>query len=222
MVDEPLREVHSSGHLVEKGNPNMSDAEQDVEEETQPEGKKKRAKTVAGFPKAQYLGGLPGSKASGGNLLFNHEGVGVGVMSPKKGFVPWGDAAGISFDSNTIKKSRAGKALAFGVFALGARNTQSAADITVVLKDGNAAMYQVPGVTGQRVRGKVNALLVEHGIPCLDDGMVESSPVDPLPPIPTPTLAASAADEIAKLAALRDAGALTEEEFVAHKAALLS
>lgn len=33
---------------------------------------------------------------------------------------------------------------------------------------------------------------------------------------------ASAADEIAKLAALRDAGALSDEEFTAHKAKLLS
>lgn len=35
------------------------------------------------------------------------------------------------------------------------------------------------------------------------------------------TSAVSAADEIAKLAALRDSGALSEEEFQAHKAKLL-
>jgi len=42
-------------------------------------------------------------------------------------------------------------------------------------------------------------------------------------PVPsaTPSSPVSAADEIAKLVALRDSGALTEEEFQAHKANLL-
>ena len=204
----------------------VAEADEDdegVESDGKPS-KKKRLRPVASFQKAQYLGGLPATKAGTGNLIFTDDEVGVGVLSPKKGVVAWSAVAGISFDSNTIKKSRAGKAALVGVFALAARNSQAAADITVLLKDGNAAMYQVPGKTGQQVRAKVNALLVKRGIKLLDDALPDSHPVvvaaAPSPP-PPPIPSASVADEIAKLAALRDSGALTEEEFAAHKASLL-
>ena len=231
-MPEPLGEADSD----------VEDAEilAEMEEGDESEGddgkapKKKRLKPVAIFQKAQYLGGLPATKPGSGNLIFTAEQVGVGVLSPKKGVVAWGTVSGISFDSNTIKKSRVGKAAMVGVFALAARKTQAAADITVLLKDGNAAMYQVPGKSGQQVRAQVNALLVEQGVKCLDDApLPEAQPVAPAP-APPPVVAAapapappppmppvSVADEIAKLAALRDSGALTDEEFAAHKAALL-
>ena len=103
------------------------EAESDDDDESDADGKapkKKRLKAVASFPKAQYLGGLPATKAASGNLIFTAEEVGVGVLSPKKGVVAWDGVAGISFDSNTIKKSRAGKAVMVGVLALAACRTK--------------------------------------------------------------------------------------------------
>jgi len=177
------------------------------------EGPTKKSKKVV-FQKATYLGGLPGDKGGySGNLIVTDECIGMGAIHPKKSPVRWDEMAGISFDSATMKKSRAGKAVAFGVFALAARKTQNAAEITVQRKDGNVALYTVPGKTGQQVRGKIQQFMVEHGVPCLDDAPMVTEAA------PTPT---STADEIAKLVALRDSGAITDEEFTAYKANLMS
>ncbi len=177
------------------------------------------------FQKAVYLGGLPGDKGGyKGNLIITDECIGMGVLQPKKSPIRWDEVAGISFDSATMKKSRAGKAIAFGVFALAAKNTQNAAEITIQRKDGNVALYSVAGKTGAQVRAKIQPLLVEHGVPCLDDAplMVSAAPAPPVAPVaPAGPAATSAADEIAKLVALRDSGAITDEEFTAYKANLL-
>jgi hypothetical protein len=122
--------------------------------------------------------------------------------------VKWEEMAGMSFDSGTAAKSRAGKAMLVGVFALAAKNTQNEATITVSLKDGNTTLYQVTGKSGAAVRGKIQPFLVEKGVPCLDDaGPMVTAP--------------NTADELTKLAGLRDSGVLTEEEFAAQKARLL-
>jgi hypothetical protein len=185
-------------------------------------GRKSRQKKMrdATFGRSEYLGGLPGTKKASGNLIFDESAVGVGTLHPKKGVVAWTDMAGISFDSATMKKSRAGKAVMFGVFALAAKNTQNAAEITVQLKDSNVALYRVPGKTGAQVRAKVQPFLIAHGVPCLDDAPATLS-VNTAPPAPVAPAALSMADEIAKLVALRDSGAITDEEFAAYKANLL-
>jgi hypothetical protein len=174
--------------------------------------KERKAMKTVRFSNAQYLGGLPDTKptAASVTLFIGDDGVGVGTFGPKKGVVFWGEMSGVSFDTGTAKKSRAGKAVAFGVLALAAKKTQDEAHLTVTLKDGNAALYRVVGKSGVAVRGKVQPFLAAHDVPCLDDGVAPAgaSPV-------------SAADEIVKLVALRDAGAITEEEFTAHKAKLL-
>ncbi len=172
------------------------------------------------FGISEYLGGLPGTKKASGNPIFSDEAVGIGVLHPKKGAVRWEDMVGVSFDSGSMKKSRAGKAVAFGVLALAAKSSQDKADITIQLKDGNVALFQVPGKSGAQVRGKVQAFLVAKGVPCLDDAPVATEPT-PVPTLAQPQAPVSAADEIAKLAELHRSGALTDEEFAAHKAALL-
>lgn len=179
------------------------------------------AKDKVTFAHSKYLGGLPGDKGGyGGNLIVDSEGIGCGITNKKKGVVLWEQASGISYDSEQIKKSRVGKAMLIGVFALAAKGTQSAATVTVALKDGGAAVYQVEGKPGAAVRGRIQAIVSSAGVPCLDD----------MPTAPSgPSLAAqpliatvSLADEIAKLAALKEAGALTDEEFADQKARLLT
>jgi Protein of unknown function (DUF2510)/Short C-terminal domain len=174
---------------------------------------RKVMKTVR-FSNAQYLGGLPGTKPTKASttLFITDDGVGHGNGWGPKNPIAWDQISGVSFDTGTAKKSRAGKALAFGVFALAAKKTQDEAHLTVMLRDGNAALYRVVGKSGVAVRGRVQPFLAEYGVPCLDDG-VPAAAVAPA--------VISAADEIVKLVALRDAGAITEEEFTAHKAKLL-
>ena len=169
--------------------------------------------------RSEYLGGLPGTKKASGNLIFDTVAVGVGPLHPKKGVVAWSDMAGISFDSATMKKSRAGKAVMFGVLALAAKSTQNAAEITIQLKDSNVALYTVAGMTGAQVRAKVQPFLMSNGVPCLDDAPLSTEAPSLAPAPPTPL---STADEIAKLVALRDSGAITDEEFTAYKANLMS
>ena len=60
------------------------------------------------------------------------------------------------------------------------------------------------------VRAALSPLLRELGIPFADDGPEAA------------TAPASAADELAKLAALRDQGVLTDAEFATQKARLLA
>jgi len=167
-------------------------------------------KTVK-FTNAQYLGGLPGSKPTtmSVTLFVTAEGIGVGSWGPKKGMVSWGEMAGVSFDTGTAKKSRAGAALAVGVFALAARKTQDEAHVTVTLKDGNAALYRVVGKSGLVVRGRIQPFLVANGVPCLDDGV----PV---------VVAAGPLDQLKALGELHDAGVVTDEEFTAKKTSILA
>jgi hypothetical protein len=179
------------------------------------------AKDKVTFAHSKYLGGLPGDKGGyGGNLIVDSEGIGCGITNKKKGVVLWEQASGISYDSEQIKKSRVGKAMLIGVFALAAKNTQSAATVTVALKDGGAVVYQVDGKPGAAVRGRIQAIVSSAGVPCLDDMPTAPSgsslAAEPL------MVTVSVADEIAKLAALKEAGALTDEEFADQKARLLT
>lgn len=167
--------------------------------------------TDVSFTHAKYLGGLPGTKPSSGNLYVTKNSIGIGTLSAKKGIVKWEDATSISFDSGSAHKSRAGKALLVGVFALAAKNTQNQATVTLTLKDGNVALYQINGVNGAVLRGKIQSLFSQAGVICSDDAQPQQQ-----------VGASSVADEIAKLAALHDSGAITDEEFSAHKAKLLS
>ena len=167
------------------------------------------------FTKAVYLGGLPGDKGGyKGNLFASDEALGMGQFTgPKKSSVRWDEMVGISFDSGTAAKSRAGKALLVGVFALAAKNTQKEATITVTRKDGNVAIYQVPGVSGGQVRAKLQPFLIEHGVTCTDDSPLSA----PAPAITEP----DPAEQLKKLADLHDSGLLTDEEFAAKRATIV-
>jgi hypothetical protein len=68
------------------------------------------------LPKSAYLGGLPGEKGSerAGTLFVGPTEIGFGVFKPSKGVVSWSDVRGVSFESGTAGKSRAGKVLLFG------------------------------------------------------------------------------------------------------------
>lgn len=181
------------------------------------------------FRNSQYLGGLPGTRRENGNLHVSDAGVGVGGAVAKKGLIGWSHMASISFDSGTAAKSRVGATLAFGVLgALASQGAQDVATITINLKDGNAAFYRVEGKSGPMVRASFQPFLVAYSIPCLDDPAAGSAPpqgVSAAPPPATATPSVSPigrADELAKLAGLRDQGVISEEEFQSMKQQLLA
>jgi hypothetical protein len=116
-----------------------------------------------------------------------------------------------SFDSGTAAKSRAGKALLVGVFALAAKNTQKDATITVVRKDGNVAIYQITGTSGGAVRAKLQPFMVEHGVICTDDAPLGA----PAAAEPDP------AEQLKKLNDLHQSGLLTDEEFATKRSAIV-
>jgi hypothetical protein len=166
---------------------------------------------------AKYLGGLPGDKGGyGGRLFIDDEGISVGQFtSPGKGGpVKWTEMSGISFDSEMASKSRIGKALMFGVFALAAKNSKPVAHVTVELKNGQATLYEVTGQSGPQVRGRIQPFLSQHAVPCLDDA-ARATAIQPAPPAP-------GVNDLSKLAELHSSGALTDEEFSAAKANLLN
>lgn len=167
----------------------------------------------------KYLGGLPGEKGQsiGGNLQITEECIGMGTMNPKKHVVRWDQTAGISFNADTFAKSRAGKVVMFGPLGLLARNTQQGANILVQLRDGNTAIYECERESAIRVRAKFQPFMTAHDVPCLDDSPSPVAAAAPVPAEPAP----STADELLKLAQLRESGVLSEEEFQAQKAKLL-
>src|SRR5579884_1180306 len=177
------------------------------------------------FRNSHYLGGLPGTKQAAGNLHVSDAGIGVGGAVAKKGTVVWADMASISFDSASAAKSRVGATLAFGLLgALASKGTQDTATITVNLKDGNAAFYRVDGKSGPMVRAGFQPFLIANAVPCLDDHA--ATPYQGVPPSQSLTAASAPsplglADELGKLAGLRDQGVLSDEEFQIMKQQLL-
>ena len=182
------------------------------------------------FRNSHYLGGLPGTKQDAGNLHVSDAGIGVGGAVAKKGIVVWADMASISFDSASAAKSRVGATLAFGLLgALASKGTQDTATITVNLKDGNAAFYRVDGKSGPMVRAGFQPFLIANAVPCLDDHVATpyQNPSQGVPPSQSLTAASTPtplglADELGKLAGLRDQGVLSDEEFQTMKQQLIN
>jgi len=158
---------------------------------------------------AVFLGGPTGKgKWSAGRLCFNDRGIGVRVMKSWRGFVPLEDVAGISFDSETVGRSRVLDVMTLGVLGFATKSSSTKCPVTVFLKSGGASFYRVGDRPASKVQPVVQPYLLAHGIPILDGRAAAG-------------VAPSAADEIAKLAELHRSGALTDDEFAAHKARLL-
>lgn len=114
-----------------------------------------------------------------------------------------------------MAKSKVGAELAFGVLGgLGAKGAADRAFLSIYRNDGAAACYQIGKKSPQAVRAQLTPLLGKVGVRFLDGPLTQV----------TATFSAqvSVADELAKLAALRDQGVLTPEEFDQQKANLLA
>ena len=90
--------------------------------------------------------------------------------------------------------------------------------IQVSTKSGDLAVFVTEKYVVHEVRPKLQAIINKIRQGGLPVASALLSPVEPVPATPP----VSAADEIAKLVALRDSGAITDEEFTAYKGRLLS
>jgi hypothetical protein len=130
------------------------------------EGNGKKGKVLVIIPNAKYLGGHGSEKHPvSGNLIVRDGRIGIGMgRTPRAARVVLVPGASIRVESAMIAKSRAGKALMFGVLALAAKNQQNAAYLTIDLANGLAATYQVAGISGPELAARLRGPLGVYGV----------------------------------------------------------
>ena len=159
-----------------------------------------------------YLGGLGDSpKRKSGNLVIDETRLGMTVLG--NSFNPeilLSNVEGVSFDSETLAKSRVGKALVLGIFAFAAKSTKSVGQMTVHLKDGQIATFEFEKLKALEVKAKIMGKLSPLGIPCLDDSPKASAPTQ-----------GSVIEQLQGAESLLKSGALTQSEFDSLKSKIL-
>jgi hypothetical protein len=125
-----------------------------------------------------------------------------------KVFVP--SIASVEITSEQVAKSKVGAVLLFGVLGgLAAKGSRDRGAFLVHLNNGQTGYFSIDGYSEVQLRGKLSPWLNSTRIPL---GAPRAS-------VEAPSI--SVADELLKLASLRDSGVLTGEEFEAQKAKLL-
>jgi hypothetical protein len=181
--------------------------EDDDEEQPSPAKAKLHRVTVA--TRVTYVGGLGGRKCQG-SLVVNDECLGVGTFRPRKAIVRWADIEWLDLDDGQVRKSGVGAAAAVGVFALAKRGSEQSAGLTVHRKDGRDVFYRIARDDAFALKAKLTPHLRKVSVPWRDEQTREAASSN-----------AGPADELRKLAEIRDQGILTDEEFAAQKAKLL-
>jgi hypothetical protein len=158
---------------------------------------------------SQYVGGLSGKdKKHLGYLNFTSEAIGVRNSlfnkTPKHGALKWTDVASIDITGQQTASSRLGATLLFGeIGALAASGSRNQVAVVVHTKDNRTAYYLIGRQNPVAVKAKLTPFLQAVGVP-----FTEQVATQPL---------ASAADELEKLARLKEQGIITQAEFEAKK-----
>ncbi|MGC2192364.1 MAG: SHOCT domain-containing protein [Candidatus Dormiibacterota bacterium] len=156
--------------------------------------------------KCDYLGGLSSHpKGHHGNYLWitaaglQYKGITTILQ------IPWGDVARLSVEGTDQVNRRvtASRVAMVGVFAWAVKKTAKSAVLIVDLNSGEQVGFQTHAFIATDLRAKLLPILSHYREEARAPG-------------------ASAADEIRKLAQLRDDGILNEQEFQAKKADLLA
>ena len=165
--------------------------------------------------RAAYLGGLPErTREARGNLVLDDVRIGIGTLNPKKAVVRWSECAGVTVSGGQVAKNKVGAEIAFGVLGgLGAKGAKNQAVVSVRRTDGTTAYFQVDKASPQKVRAKIAPVLHSVGVPFLDELPVPQAAAPTAPSVPT------LGEQLRELAALRDEGLLTDEEFAERKGA---
>jgi hypothetical protein len=176
----------------------------------------------ASFNKTKYLGGQPGfDKPFDGPMVIDDEG--IHMRRIKEAFVlPWSSVSGVAIEGPEAARRRvtAARLLTVGVFAFAVKKKDKLAYLTVATHQGEVT-FEVDGVLAPELKGRLarwtNTLAELAPSIITESPPPTSTPASVNPSPPTGSLA----DELKKLAELRDAGILTDEEFAQQKALLL-
>ena len=171
-----------------------------------------------------YLGGIPTNPGQRfGILLVDQFRIGLAFgSSPKQQYViiPWNECAGVTIESGEVTRSKVGPVLAFGLFGLAAKGKETQTVLCVRRKDGAAAYYLFDKISPHVLRAAIQPIIQYVGVPFLDQAQVPQVVTPTSESVATPE--SSLSDRIRELAALRDDGLLSDEEFAQQKARLLS
>lgn len=176
---------------------------------------------------AKYLGGHPGlGKQREGHLCVTNEGIGISGWSVTGGLkyavIKWTEVRSVDVSGGEVAKSKFGAEIMFGVLGgLGAKGAMGQTIIAVYTIDSNIGYYQINEKHPAEVKARLTPFLRAVGIPYHDE-RVQQDNADALKAALGANGPVGVSDELSKLAALRDQGVLTEEEFTAQKAKLLS
>lgn len=148
-----------------------------------------------------------------GHIEMNHTAIYLVPDRPRGGpplraVVPWSTVLSVSMESYNEAKVRLGSG---SIFGRAAKWEPESTIISVHLLGGGTVYYQAH-LNFMTFRANVTPILQALGVTVTNG---QPAPV-------AAVQAVSVADELAKLAQLRDSGVLTEEEFAAQKARLLA
>jgi len=160
----------------------------------------------------RYLGGFTGISlaTAAGTLGANGDRIGLYRNGSWVLWAPWSMVVNVEVTDLQTAKSRVGWVLAFGVLGLGAKATQTQTALIVRLSgDHGQGHFLIVDTEPLAARAKLTPIMQAVGVEFAAGGDDASRPPIDL------------ADEIRKLAALKDEGLLSPEEFDAAKARLL-
>jgi hypothetical protein len=166
------------------------------------------------FANAKYLGGTSKfTEGWHGFLFFTTEAIGLGktaTSGPQETVIPRTYIVSVEVTGRQVAKSRVDPVIVFGLIGLAARGSQDRTTIVVRTTTDEAVHYSIDGMSPEAVRAGIAPVLKLANIPFHEERpAARPQPMD-------------VADQIRKLATLRDEGLLTDEEFAAQKAKLLS
>jgi Short C-terminal domain len=128
--------------------------------------------------------------------------------------------ASVEITSQEVAKRKTGAVLLFGVYGgLAAKGTQDRGAFLVHLHNGQTGYFTIDGFTENQLRGKISPWLNAMGIVL---GAPAKAPIGTLAGLSPEAPPTNISDEIVRLAQLKEAGLLTDEEFTAAKAKLLA
>ncbi len=179
---------------------------------------------------ARYLGGWSAQTKTyapkKGNKFLVVDQRGVSFDGLKTIFtIPWSEIVGLDIEGpeSAARRITATRMLTLGVFSLAAQKKEKLAVMIVRLRSGEEAIFDTAKLTAPELKGKLTPIMSQ-----LRKANTTPEPVSQIRPQPVTNASAapsltpiSVADELKKLAELKDAGVLTHEEFAVQKARVL-
>ena len=156
----------------------------------------------------EYIGGFKDQRKANGILKFYETYIEFKALLKPPMNIKYEDMAGIKVESpdDVSKRVTATRLLLVGIFAFAFKKSKKEAFIVMELTDGQEVIFHLNGMSQQDTRAKLSGVIAK----------VKSNISSTSTPNPS-----SVADELSKLAKLKDQGLLTDNEFTTQKNKLL-